>query len=78
MPRCLAGGPLIHNRQMVEQLRREGITETEVTVEQFRRFRKDFEGTSAFAPYAAGVSWHDAVEFCRWRWVSSWRTRRLR
>ncbi len=24
------------------------VTETEVTVEQFRRFRNDFEGTSAF------------------------------
>ena len=42
------------------------ITETEVTAEQFRRFRKDFEGTAAFAPYAAGVSWGDAVAFARW------------
>jgi hypothetical protein len=42
------------------------IMETEVTVEQFRRFRKDFEGTSAFAPYAAGVSWADAVAFAEW------------
>src|ERR687895_642821 len=29
------------------------ISETEVTVEQFRRFRREFEGTKAYVPYAA-------------------------
>jgi hypothetical protein len=42
------------------------ISTTEVTVEQFRRFRRRFEGNRLFRPYAAGVSWHEAVEFCRW------------
>ena len=39
---------------------------TEVTVEQFRRFRPDFAGTEDCRPYAAGVSWYDAVAFCEW------------
>ena len=42
------------------------ISATEVTVEQFREFRKDFEGTEEFYPYAAGVSWYDAAAFCEW------------
>ena len=42
------------------------ITETEVSVEQFRRFRKTFAGTPGFAPYVAGVSWTDAVAFAEW------------
>ena len=42
------------------------ISETEVTVAQFRQFKPDFEGTSAYRPYAAGVSWHDAVAFTEW------------
>jgi formylglycine-generating enzyme required for sulfatase activity len=39
---------------------------TEVTVEQYRRFKPEFEGTKECLPYAAGVSWHDAVAFCEW------------
>lgn len=39
---------------------------TEVTVEQFRQFRPDFRGTDECRPYAAGMSWHDAVAFCEW------------
>src|SRR5688572_13241204 len=42
------------------------IAEAEVTAEQFRRFRRDFEGTPAYAPYAAGVSWHEAAAFAAW------------
>jgi formylglycine-generating enzyme required for sulfatase activity len=42
------------------------IAETEVTAEQFRRFRPDFQGTPAYVPYAAGVSWHEAVAFAGW------------
>lgn len=34
---------------------------TEVTVEQFRRFRPGWQGTEEFEPLAAGVSWHDAA-----------------
>ena len=42
------------------------MSETEVTTEQFRQFREDFAGNREYHPYAAGVSWYDAMEFCRW------------
>src|SRR5579859_217531 len=42
------------------------MSATEVTVEQFRKFRPDYSGNPRYAPYANGVSWHDAVAFCKW------------
>jgi formylglycine-generating enzyme required for sulfatase activity len=42
------------------------MSETEVTVEQFRQFRPDFEPTASAKPYVAGVSWYDATAFCKW------------
>lgn len=39
---------------------------TEVTVEQYRKFRPDFQGNPAYAPYVSGISWNDAVAFCKW------------
>ncbi|HEX2860121.1 MAG TPA: SUMF1/EgtB/PvdO family nonheme iron enzyme, partial [Lacunisphaera sp.] len=42
------------------------ISETEVTVDQFRQFKPDAVLNPAYAPYAAAVSWHDAVAFCDW------------
>ncbi|MHC4528464.1 MAG: SUMF1/EgtB/PvdO family nonheme iron enzyme, partial [Planctomycetota bacterium] len=42
------------------------ISETEVTVDQFRKFRAEYPGYEKFAPYASGVSWYDAVAFCEW------------
>jgi formylglycine-generating enzyme required for sulfatase activity len=42
------------------------LSVTEITIEQFRQFRPDYQGNPAFAPYAAGVSWYDADQFCRW------------
>jgi len=42
------------------------ISETEVTAEQFRQFKAEFTGTAEFLPYAAGVSWYDAMAFCEW------------
>ncbi len=42
------------------------ISATEITLEQYRHFRPDFAGTTNCAPYAAGMSWHDAVAFCDW------------
>ena len=37
-----------------------------MTIEQFRAFRPDYEPTPGFEPYAAGVSWTDAVAYCEW------------
>ncbi len=42
------------------------ISVTEVTLEQFRLFRPEFEGNTNLVPAAAGMSWHDAVAFCDW------------
>ena len=42
------------------------ISETPVTIEQYRQFKKEYHGTDLFAPYVAGISWADAMEFCRW------------
>ncbi|MHC4216337.1 MAG: formylglycine-generating enzyme family protein, partial [Planctomycetota bacterium] len=42
------------------------ISETEITAKQFRQFKAQFVGTSKHLPYAAGVSWYDAVAFCEW------------
>jgi len=42
------------------------MSETEVTIDQFRQFRPGFKPTPGFEPYVAGVSWHDAVAFCKW------------
>ena len=53
------------------------ISETEVTAEQFRQFKPDAVLNPAYAPYAAGVSWHDAVAFCEWLSEQEGRTYRL-
>lgn len=42
------------------------ISETEVTIEQFRRFRKEYKDGGSFKPYAAGISWNEATAFCEW------------
>jgi formylglycine-generating enzyme required for sulfatase activity len=42
------------------------ISETEVTIEQFRQFRADVVDGGHFAPYLTGVSWEDATAFCAW------------
>jgi formylglycine-generating enzyme required for sulfatase activity len=42
------------------------MAETEVTIEQYKQFRPDYQPTEGFAPYAAGMSWDDAVAFCQW------------
>lgn len=42
------------------------IGASEVTIEQFRQFRPDYQGNPYYAPYAAGVSWDDAAAFCQW------------
>ena len=42
------------------------ISKTEITIEQFRRFRPNYKGNEKYAPYASGVSWDDAQAFCKW------------
>ncbi len=42
------------------------MSETEVTIEQYRQFKEDFKGDPRFAPYVSGVSWYEAVKFCQW------------
>jgi len=40
--------------------------ETEITAAQFREFQPGAALNPAYLPYAAGVSWDDAVAFCEW------------
>lgn len=42
------------------------MSETEITVAQFRKFRSDFLRTAEDSAAATGVSWYDAVAFCDW------------
>lgn len=42
------------------------IDVTDVTLAEFRQFDPSFKGNPQFAPYAAGVSWNQAMAFCRW------------
>lgn len=39
---------------------------TEVTADQYHQFKPDAPLNSAYAPYAAGMSWTDATAFCAW------------
>ena len=42
------------------------ISEEPVTVEQFKKFKPGFVSAGGFEPYATGVSWTDAMRFCKW------------
>jgi formylglycine-generating enzyme required for sulfatase activity len=42
------------------------MSQTEVTVEEFRQFKPDYQPSEYWAPFAAGISWHDANAFCEW------------
>jgi len=42
------------------------MSETEVTLEQYRQFRPDATVNEKYSPYVAGISWYDARDFCRW------------
>lgn len=53
------------------------ISETEVTLEQYRNFKKDFEGTGYEEPSATGLNWYDAVAFCEWLSEKEGKTYRL-
>jgi len=53
------------------------ISETEVTTEQYRHYKLEYEGTKVYAPYATGMSWYDAVTFCEWLSKREGKTYRL-
>jgi hypothetical protein len=53
------------------------MSETEVTVDQYRQFRPDFEPDPRFGEYVSGVSWYEAVEFCQWLSRKEGKTYRL-
>lgn len=53
------------------------MSATEVTIEQFRKFRPEFQGNPYYAPYVSGVSWYDAAAFCRWLSEKEGKTYRL-
>ena len=53
------------------------VSETEITIEQYRRFRPDHQGGGKYSPYASGISWDDAVAFCQWLSGKEGKTYRL-
>ena len=53
----------VHKVTISQPLR---IAATEVTIQQYRQFRPQYRENPYHAPYAAGVSWHDAAAFCEW------------
>ena len=42
------------------------ISETPITIEQYKQFKREYRGLDLFEPYVSGVSWQEAMEFCRW------------
>jgi hypothetical protein len=42
------------------------ISETEITVEQYRQFDPDYRLDGRFGDFASGISWYDAMAFCSW------------
>src|SRR6185295_13783942 len=42
------------------------IGETEVTIEQYQRFKPEYKGNEHWTPYASGISWNEANAFCEW------------
>lgn len=42
------------------------MSATEITTDQYRKFRPDYQPNPTYAPYANGVSWFDAQAFCEW------------
>ncbi|MHC4637036.1 MAG: SUMF1/EgtB/PvdO family nonheme iron enzyme, partial [Planctomycetota bacterium] len=42
------------------------MSETEVTISQFRQFKAEYPGYDKFSPYACAISWEEADAFCKW------------
>ena len=39
---------------------------SQVTVKEFKKFLPNYKGVKKYYPYATGISWYDAVAFCKW------------
>jgi len=61
----------------VEISREFSMSKTEITVEQYRAFRPDYEPPSNANGYAMGISWDDAVAYAEWLSERIGRTVRL-
>ena len=53
------------------------ISETPITIEQYRQFSRDYRGLEIFDPYVSGISWEDAMAFCKWLSQKEGKTYRL-
>jgi formylglycine-generating enzyme required for sulfatase activity len=53
------------------------MSATEVTAEQYQKFRPEFKANPYYAPYVSGVSWYDAEAFCKWLSSKEGKTYRL-
>jgi hypothetical protein len=53
------------------------ISETEITIEQYKNFRSEYLGTDDYSPYVAGLNWYEAEEFCNWLSDKEGKTYRL-
>ena len=53
------------------------ISETEITIDQYRQFDKEFKDVGAYEPYATGMSWFEANAFCKWLSDKEGKTYRL-
>ncbi len=42
------------------------ISQTEIFIEQFQKFKPEYMGSDIYAPYATGISWNEANAFCQW------------
>lgn len=42
------------------------ISESEITIDQYRQFDPAYQPNPALAPYASGISWDQAMSFCAW------------
>jgi formylglycine-generating enzyme required for sulfatase activity len=53
------------------------MSETEVTIEQFKAYQSNYQGLPDETQYATGVSWFEAVKFCKWLSKREGKTYRL-
>lgn len=42
------------------------IAQDQVTVDEYKKFDPDYKGVEEYYPYATGISWNDAVAYCKW------------